>query len=623
MRTQLGLSSVLGWRVRQCGDQGIGALLHELGDRTTQGLQTDATSLAAIEAAVRLHREELVAVAIAAINDDCDRATLTHLVATADSNHIAQFLDVLAAVDQLLEGPAADRSSEILHEVCTLIISRVNRLKRESTEKDEQTEEQRLAASQAEKQLIDLVDLAPSLVRAVQSDPLTPLLSRAKSAVRTVLTAVAGNELHRLVLLGGDAQRVILTLEALALIAGDPRRPNLTNSATSLFEEIAFSRLYITGAVAQQPTGTGKDLVRPFGATHVDGVTRTCTTLAWLRALIAIRPLMVAANRAHEVDQIVERVTYNALMVSVGTDPTRWFGPIPHGIDRNEEQDLFCDTRSGHRFAPGPWRPNMRSAGTEDQCCAASSLLGFALMPELSVEERHSTTDTATDTATHTATDTGQARIVRLNQLAPGETIGDGWELSVGGMWPFESELHLTMRCDSPVTLQIRVPEWHIQSNDATNESPILEMSIDCPIGITTQVVDIAPTPRLMMAHPLVSDIRGCVAMTSGPFVYCLEGADQMGQLQPRQVRFDADGAVTLRRELDHPEAYPTVHATGEWRTRNVWQDFSGNGMLGYRWWQPEAMDLPVDITFVPYYSIANRGLWEMTIWIPLATATD
>jgi DUF1680 family protein len=608
VRSHLGLSSVLGWRVRQCSDQGVGALLTELGERTKHGLNADTTTVATIEAAVRLHREELVATAIAAITEECTPEALKNFVASMPSNQIARMLDMLSAVDQLLEGPVVERTQDIVQQLCTLIISRINRLKKESRESDDQTDTQRALAALAEAELIDLIDLAPSLLRALRTNCApAALLQRGKSAVRTVLTAVAGNELHRLVLLGGNAERIMITLEAIALVADDSRRPNFSTSAVSLFEEISYSRLYLTGAVAQQPSDDGKDLVRPFGATHIDGICRTCTTLAWLRALVALRPVLARIDRANEVDELIERVTYNALLVSVGTDPTRWFGPIPHGVDRNEENDLFCLTRNGHRFAPGPWRPNMRSGGTEEQCCAASSLLGFALVPELSV-------------AQHVID--GQATVT-VNQLTPGDTIGDGWELSLGGAWPFEGDLHVSMRSDSPITLQIRIPQWHHPIvQDPATELPQYRQ-IECAAGLTNQDLDFTPTPRLLVSHPLVTDARGCVAMTAGPFIYCLEGADQMGQLQPRQVRFDADGAVTLRRELEHPEAYPTVHATGEWRTRNIWQDFSGNGMLGYRWWLAEPMDLPVDITFVPYYTIANRGLWEMTIWIPLATATE
>jgi hypothetical protein len=622
--TQLALTSVLGWRVRQSGDQGVVTLITELGDRCMLGINADPTALEAIEAAIRLHREELVATAILHVVQSASETTqLKEWSNTAAATQLGSVLSLLSAVVELLEGSVAEQAQDLLQSLCTLTLSRITRLKKTSdletkkgteseacanthgTSSDENNAASSVAA-EAERELISMIDLAAPLLRGA-THCAAHTVQRSRSVARHILAAVAGNELHRLVLLGGGAQRITHLLETIALVSDDPRRSYLADGAIGLFDEIVYNRLYVTGAIAQQPHDSGHDIVRSFGATHIDGFARTCTTLGWIRALIALRPVLAAAQRPGEIDRILERVIYNALLVSVGTDPTRWFGPIPHGIDRNEEHDLFDLQRTGHRFAPGPWRPNMRSGGVEEQCCAASSLLAFGLVSQLSVYDRTSE----------------PGAVIELAQLAPGETIGEGWELSVLGAWPFDGDIPITVRSDSPVTLLVRLPDWHEPTPDTLVLEPDRSVRFECGIGVTTLSISVPSAPRLMSAHPLFSDIRGCVAMAAGPFIYCLEGADQMGQLQPRQVRFDADGAVTIRREVDHPEAHPTVHATGEWRTRDVWQDLATPGLLGYRWWRSEPMDLPVDITFVPYYTIANRGLWEMAIWIPLATPSD
>jgi DUF1680 family protein len=606
LRTQLGPASVLGWRVKQSGEQGVVALVTELGDRCLQGIRCDPTALRAIEAAVRLHQEEVVAVALVRLAESCrDQTLLRAWSQSAEPESIGAVLGLLRAITELLEGPVADDSRTTLNIICTLTVSRIGRLKKQTAASDAPTEEQEVQAASAEKQLISMIDLAAPLIRAGDDDT-DAAQQRIRTAARSILTAVAGNDLHRLVLLGGRAQRVTRLLEAIALLANDPRRPYLSGGAINLFDEIVFNRLYVTGAIAEQPYGDGHDIVRPFGAAHIDGFCRTCTTLGWLQALLAMRPVMAAVDRHGEVDRMIERVTHNALLVSVGTDPTRWFGPTPHGIDRNEEHDLFDLSRTGHRFAPGPWRPNMRSPGIEEQCCATSSLLGFALTTTTMVFDRTTEPDP----------------VIELAQLAPGDTTGEGWEISVGGSWPFEGDLSVTVRTDFAVTLQVRIPDWH-DPNTASELHPGRTVVVACQVGATTTEFSFPSVPRLLSAHPLHSDIRGCIAVAAGPFIYCLEGADQMGQLQPRQVRFDADGALTIRRDVDHPEAHPTLHATGEWRTRDPWPDYAGLGRLGYRWWKAEPMDLPVDITFVPFYTVGNRGLWEMAIWIPLATPSD
>ena len=619
MQTQLGLGSVIGWRVRQAADQGVASLLHELGEHVGSGLINDPTVLRAIEAAIRLQREDLVAPSIAELTSALSNAATFDATLTQSSPHLLGCLiDTLSAITEHLEGPAADLAAPILQQLVAQLTTRVVRVRKMSEPPDDADQTARACADEHEAQLVQMIDFAPSLMRALSVAPFSDsLISRTRSAVRSILQAVAGIDLHRLSLVGGHAQRITLVLEATALLGDDPRRKQVARSAIELFDEIVHSRLYISGAIAQQPHGAGSDIVRPFGATHIDGISRPCTTLGWVRALVALRPVMATVGRHGEVDAILELVTHNALIVAVGTDPTRWFGPVPHGIDRAEEMDLFGTPLSNHRFAPGPWRPSMRSGGVEEQCCAVSALLGIALIPSIGVHHI-------------------QASVIEIAQLTPGETTGDGWELTIAGEWPFAGELSITVRTDDPLTLRIRVPDWHQSAIDPTprpsskvrelpdeNDAvqPTMWLTLECNPGVTDAQYDMPPTPRLVTSHPMMSDIKGCVAMMAGPFVFCLEGADQMGHLQPRQVRFDADGAVTMRREVDHPESYPTIHATGDWHT--PWTRHPAPGRRAYGPWEAAGMGLPVDITFVPYYSIANRGFWDMAIWIPLATSTD
>ncbi len=633
MQTQLGLASVVGWRIRQAGDQGIGALIREIGEcrdgGLLPGLLCDATAMGAVEAAIRLHREDLAGPAIAALTAElADSATLDRV---ADQSHpaavLAALLRLLTAVVEQLEGPAAETAERAIENLCARLVSRIGRLRRASTLPDDPGDEQRETAEQAEAELVQLIDLAPALMRASKAIDAPPAtVDRTRSAVRSILQAVAGDDLHRVSMVGGNAFRIMCALEAMALIGADPRRKQIARSAVELFDEVAFSRLYVTGAVAQQPHQSGQDIVRPFGATHTDGIARPCTTLAWIRALIALRPVMATFERHGEIDAMLELVTHNALLVAVGTDPARWFGPIPHGLDRTEELDLFGTPESNHRFAPGPWRPIMRSGGVEDQCCAGATELGLSLVPEISVF-----TTAADSEPTQDVID-----VIEVGQLSPGETTGDGWDLTVTGDWPFGGDLTIVMRTDHPITLKVRVPDWHpldpvvpkrafrkvrdLPDEEETSE-PTTWINVACGVGVTEAQFDFPPTPRLVTAHPLMSDVKGCVALLAGPFVFCLEGADQMGHLQPRQVRFDADGAVTLRREVEHPESHQTIHATGDWHT--PWTRTPAPTRRSYRPWEAEGMGLPVDITFVPYYSIANRGYWDVAIWLPLATSTD
>ena len=138
-----------------------------------------------------------------------------------------------------------------------------------------------------------------------------------------------------------------------------------------------------------------------------------------------------------------------------------------------------------------------------------------------------------------------------------------------------------------------------------------------------------------MEADPRVEDCRNRVAVQRGPIVYCLElpkdqGGEQVwdnGVFLPENVhltpRFDKDflGGVTIltgqaltragRDRFVQDIASAPPPASGEWNDRL------------YRPLTPRDLKPPangtVDITLIPYFAWANRGLSWMEVWIPLA----
>jgi len=86
------------------------------------------------------------------------------------------------------------------------------------------------------------------------------------------------------------------------------------------------------------------------------------------------------------------------------------------------------------------------------------------------------------------------------------------------------------------------------------------------------------------------------VAVTKGPFVYCLEEADNGPDLHrlvlKRGTAIAQDGEALLAegfRETDNPQLYSP--------------------------WQEPAVE-PVKLRFIPYYRWANRGENEMCVYV-------
>ncbi|HUT01921.1 MAG TPA: hypothetical protein VM031_05670, partial [Phycisphaerae bacterium] len=126
-------------------------------------------------------------------------------------------------------------------------------------------------------------------------------------------------------------------------------------------------------------------------------------------------------------------------------------------------------------------------------------------------------------------------------------------------------------------------------------------------------------------AHPDAADLRGKVAVMRGPVVYCLESPDlpegtAFGDVAiPASIELvphfqkDLLGGVTVlrgkaaRRSPDSP-GLPAPSKAG-------WE-----GRL-YRDLRPSRRGAPpgesIDVTLVPYFAWANRGVSQMAVWLP------
>jgi DUF1680 family protein len=114
---------------------------------------------------------------------------------------------------------------------------------------------------------------------------------------------------------------------------------------------------------------------------------------------------------------------------------------------------------------------------------------------------------------------------------------------------------------------------------------------------------------RLTEANPLVEELRNQVAVERGPIVYCLEShdlPDQTGVCEiviPNNVRFDAVFDTTCQAMVLKGQAYR--------RARREWGD---------RLYRPAPSTSlqPIDIRMIPYYAWNNRGVCQMTVWMPV-----
>jgi DUF1680 family protein len=127
-------------------------------------------------------------------------------------------------------------------------------------------------------------------------------------------------------------------------------------------------------------------------------------------------------------------------------------------------------------------------------------------------------------------------------------------------------------------------------------------------------VLELDASPRLTAPNPSIDAVRGCLALERGPLVYCFESADLPAGARLADVAFELGTPPADSGPIDALGGVPAVSVTGAAR------DLAGWGRAGYvdvRDLPAEAVDKPVQLLAVPYFTWANRGGEGMRVWLP------
>jgi len=166
-------------------------------------------------------------------------------------------------------------------------------------------------------------------------------------------------------------------------------------------------------------------------------------------------------------------------------------------------------------------------------------------------------------------------------------------------------------------------PGTYAKISRAWKAGDVIELNLPMPV-------------RLMEANPKVRNLRNKVAAMRGPLVYCLELPKREGgqqtwrdgvflpehiELTPEHRRDFLGGVTVLKgRALTFKGRDAFIKDTAGAATPKPAAD--ADDWL-YRPFTPRALKTPdegiVEISLIPYYAWANRGLSMMEVWIPLA----
>ncbi len=366
----------------------------------------------------------------------------------------------------------------------------------------------------------------------------------------------------------GHSVRALYIYSALADIADRYQDETCLAACEKLFDNITQKRMYITGATGS--SHIGEAFTVDYDLPNDTAYAETCASIALAlfgRRMLAMKPEAKYADA-------IERVMYNGALAGVSLDGKSFFYENPLEIDPRFANVNTSTTQKQHR-------PIMQRVEVFGCSCCPPNLIRFIASI---ADSFYGTTD---DT-------------LFVHQYAPSTAQIQGAQIVQDTAYPADGAVKFSISGGAFQKVAVRIPGWceafslnlpyELRDGYAYMQLPadgVIELRLDMPVV-------------LMESHACVQNNAGRVAVMRGPVVYCLEAVDNGEHLRSLFLR--EGSAFTLE---ERGFGVPVLHAQGVRK--------AGQTALYARY---RASYEPAELTLIPYFAYANRGVSEMTVWV-------
>lgn len=387
----------------------------------------------------------------------------------------------------------------------------------------------------------------------------------------------------------GHAVRVVYMCAGMADVARETGDSALAEASERLWRNITERQMYVTGSIGAMASGEAFSV--DYDLPNDTAYAETCASIG----LIFFAKRMLELKPQGKVADVMERALYNTVLAGMAQDGRSFFyvNPLevaPHVCDRGNHGFNHVKPVRQEWFGCACCPPNiarlLSSLGDY-----AYTIHGDAIYSNLFIGGSGSF------------------------ELGSGSSIGLKQRSALP--WSGEVEYEVEVERPSEFELAVRVPGWSSGFAVKLNGEKLADLAVvDGYIRIKRlwmnhdrlELAFEMPVLRLR-SHPLVRYNAGKIALQRGPFVYCLEEADNGPQLANMMLPSDSTvepewrddllgGIMTLR-----SSAYRLTDEGGGWDTSLYRHDTS-------------IALAPTEAAFIPYYAWANRGKGEMTVWV-------
>ena len=183
--------------------------------------------------------------------------------------------------------------------------------------------------------------------------------------------------------------------------------------------------------------------------------------------------------------------------------------------------------------------------------------------------------------------------------------------------YPWDGHITLTVKkAKHLASIRMHIPGWSTDMILKLNGQPVLAEDLRQPRkwkkGDTIEL-DLPMKAHLVEANPLVEETKNQIAVVRGPVVYCLEGQDIEGGHRindiaiPADIQFTEKKITISNRDMIALEGDALLVNNDSWSNNQLYLDLR------------PVEKKKVKIRLIPYYAWDNRGIDDMSLWLPIA----
>jgi DUF1680 family protein len=398
----------------------------------------------------------------------------------------------------------------------------------------------------------------------------------------------------------GHAVRANYLYAGVADLYAETGEEKLLENLISIWEDVAYRKMYITGACGALYDGVSPDGTsynpsvvqkihqaygRPYQLPNTTAHTETCANIG--NVLWNWRMLQLTADAKYA--DIFELALYNSVLSGISLDGKKFCYNNPLRVSENLPfKQRWGNEREGYI--------------TLSNCCAPN------------------VTRTLAEVNNYAYNFSEEGLYVNLygsNHLSTSTLKGEKIEIEQQTNYPWDGNIILKVikAPKDDFLFFLRIPGWSHGTTITVNNNPIKDEIVS---GTYSKIIkkwkkgDIIelniPMPvKLMQGNPLVEEIKNQVAVKRGPLVYCLESADLSTKIDLNNILLNANSEFKTNLTSINNRNMVTIQANG----------FIENSSWDNALYKPLSKEkLNIELTLVPYFSWGNRSKGDMTVWM-------